>query len=131
MYLILQTLLTLIHIIYKLISFIHYYYSFVSLKVKTQIWNRCLLRTTDLCILKKNSRFKKIPNHLVIIINEEKQTIQNIHQLLNWSTAIGIPYISFYDCQGNIFVQIFIMVSLHLLSHRLCKGYSRCYSNPI
>lgn len=49
-----------------------------------------------------SNSLKKIPLHVGLVLSEDDYSYTDIANLIVWSMAIGIPYISVYDLHGKL-----------------------------
>lgn len=98
---------------YKVIYIIvHYLYSFFEyiydawFKVKRTVISYCHgtpCSADNLTYVYSEARkLGKIPNHLTILLGHESHSVQDLSNIILWSLAAGVPFISFYDSNGKI-----------------------------
>lgn len=46
-------------------------------------------------------KFNKIPTHLTLLLGQEKHSINDLTNIILWSMAAGISFVSIYDCKGK------------------------------
>lgn len=109
-----RILLWLFHIILELV--------FLTKEKCMQIL--CLLRCVS-CTVTRNGRNRlqvcKAPSHVAFVIVETDISIGNVVNLIIWSAAAGIPYISVYDRAGS-----FTTTSFVINHYPSCRSYELC-----
>lgn len=53
------------------------------------------------CVHKEARKLNKIPTHLTILVGQEDLSVQEVVNLILWSLAAGISFVSFYDSKGT------------------------------
>lgn len=51
---------------------------------------------------------KKLPNHLSVILSNEVARFEDLRNLIYWSMATGVQYVSVYDPKGGCTISIII-----------------------
>lgn len=108
-----RTLLILTHFVCDLFTAAHNCCVILYRKC-TAIWRGENLRTEVEWLVRAATRTKTLPRHVVVVFGAKEDTILDCVRIIGWCVALGIPYISFYDINGN--AQLCPVVSLRLLT---------------
>ncbi|KYN22699.1 PREDICTED: dehydrodolichyl diphosphate synthase complex subunit NUS1 [Trachymyrmex cornetzi] len=110
MYVFLSTLLVLVHLFYKLYDTIRNACDAVHRRC-TKLW--CASTTAELDTLFRTfTSTDKIPRHLVIVFGHLGlcgESILDCVRLIGWCITLDIPQISFFDCNGFLKKNEFIL----------------------
>lgn len=52
-------------------------------------------------ITRRTNLLQKLPKHLTILLGAEDPSYKDLTNIVFWSIAAGIPFVSFYDYKGN------------------------------
>lgn len=73
----------------------------VYIKYKLILIDECDLMSDFDEIKRCKNKFTKLPNHITILLGTEELTYSDLSNIVMWNMAFGVPFISFYDCNGN------------------------------
>ena len=59
----------------------------------------------------------KLPRHISFVVQESDISFVDLAQLIVWSMAMGIPYISVYDREGRLFKLLCLYDAIHVLGY--------------
>lgn len=78
---------------------------------------RCFSITSKTCnyeeIRKDSKDLSRLPRHISFVVLEPSISFTDLAQLIVWSMAMGIPYISVYDREGRLFVWLRLYDAIH------------------
>lgn len=63
-----------------------------------------VLNSTKIRARLKPNDIHKLPRHISFVLQESEVRYQDVAQLIVWSMAVGISYISVYDRKGTHFI---------------------------
>lgn len=112
MFIVFRILLILTHFTCDLFAAV--YNCYMSLHRKcTQIWYRENLRTEAEMLITIANKKKKLPRHIVVVFGTMENTIFDCIRIIGWCITLGIPYISFFDINGNNYANRFYLIVVH------------------
>lgn len=92
-------ILHILHSLYEFARFIHNIYTYVVNFLTFDNGDDNVERVTV-----EIRGLKKKPHHLVFMLGNEEPSLKDLANIVLWSTAAGIPIISFYDHIGEDFI---------------------------
>ncbi|XP_066594547.1 dehydrodolichyl diphosphate synthase complex subunit NUS1 [Prorops nasuta] len=98
MLLIFRGILTIIHFLYSLYLAIYYCYFIISRKC-IHLSHETVSKEVDM-LVRSMGKMKKLPRHLVIIVDNKDQDYFSIVRIIGWCVTLGIPCISIYQHCG-------------------------------
>ena len=93
--------LRLIHYVIALAEFLQHLVLRMPLYA---IFTPMKLKTTASTIQEDSKLLKKIPSHVGILVAEDEFSLKDLANVIVWSVALGISYISVYDINGKAWV---------------------------
>ncbi|KAL6428161.1 hypothetical protein ACFW04_008487 [Cataglyphis niger] len=97
MYKLLHTLLNLAHFLCNVYIAIRYT-CIAAYRKCTDLW--CATTELDV-LLRMRAKTKKVPRHLVIVLGLCDESVLDCVRIIGWCITLNIPYISFFDRNGN------------------------------
>lgn len=95
-----QIYIILLFILYRIADFLEFLHD-VWVFIKLKILPPSNGKISDFSeIVKQTHSLPKLPKHITILLGNEEPSYRDLTNIILWSIAAGIPFISFYDHKG-------------------------------
>lgn len=102
MYMIYNFLYIIVHLVYSFIQYFCDIYHYTE-QGFVDFYHEISHTSKNLKYVHNEARkLNKIPTHLTILVESENHSIKDITNLILWSLAAGISFVSLYDSRGKM-----------------------------
>jgi len=96
-------ILTFLHFMYSVFEILQKYFSLIkSMWLQRTTWRHFKYEAEEVAfVISAVKELQKVPKHLVLLLGTETLSVKDVVNIVKWSLAAGIPFLSFHDHQGE------------------------------